>query len=247
MFGAEVDAAAKAHAIAQYPKESCGVVSAAAYVPLENQAEHPEDFFQLPETALVDHAPVAAVIHSHCFPRHGPEPSALDMRSQIEAALPFAIVHTDGKVAGEPIWFGDVLLDQPLFDAQDNHIGRQFLHGVNDCYSLIRTWYWQARKIKLPEFPRDNDWWKHGGDLYREGFAKAGFALIQPGSAAPADVQPGDVVLMRWGQWQAPYHAGIVLEHGLVLHHLNGRLSRREPLARWTRQITHWLRYSGEA
>jgi proteasome lid subunit RPN8/RPN11 len=251
MFGPAVDAAAKSHALSQYPKEACGFVAGAKgqeqYVPLQNIAADPANFFKLPDDALIAHAPVAGVIHSHCHPAHGPAPTAADMESQITAALPFGIVYTDGKAAGAPMWWGDFLLDMPLFNAKGDHIPRQFLHGVNDCFSLIRTWYWQIKKIKLPEFPRDDDWWKNGGNLYELGYSEAGFAPYAKGPSIPHGVETGDVVLMTWGKFKVPFHAGVVMDRGLVLHHpgphgARESLSRREPLGRWARQITHWLR-----
>ena len=33
-------------------------------------------------------------------------------------------------------------------------VGREWSHGVLDCYSLIRDWYAQERGIDLPDFPR---------------------------------------------------------------------------------------------
>ena len=38
-------------------------------------------------------------------------------------------------------------------------------------------------------------------------------------------------------------HCGIYLGNGQILHHLYGRLSREEPLGRWTKYITDWVRY----
>lgn len=246
MFGPAVDQAAKAHALSQYPKEACGIVVGAngqeQYVALDNKAQDPENFFKLPDDALIAHGKVVGVIHSHCFPKHGQSPTAPDMGSQIAAALPFGIVWTDGKTAGAPVWWGDFLLDAPLFDARGNHIQRQFLHGVTDCFSLIRTWYWQKKQIKLPEFPRDPDWWKNGGDLYRDGCAKAGFDIVTTGPIIPHDAAVGDVCLMKWATFPVPFHAGVIDDKGLILHHLNNRLSRREPVGRWAKQITHWLR-----
>ena len=277
IFDAAVTAAAREHALAQYPKESCGIVISCAasgvggaaasgaqkYVPLENTAEDPESHFRLPADWASAHGSVQAIVHSHCFPRHGASPSAADMAAQMSAALPFGIAWTDGQVAGYRgheagpadgaiIWWGDFLLDDPLFDATGNHRPRVFLHGVNDCYSLIRAWYWQERKVRLPEFPRDPDWWKQGGDLYRDGFGKAGFEKFALGPVAPRDVKVGDIVLMGWAKWPVPFHAAIVLENGLMLHHpfnqisrKQSQFSRREPLNRWTKQVTHWLRYTG--
>lgn len=232
MFGTDVDNAARAHALAEYPKESCGVVSGEVYIPLPNVALEPLEGFELPPTALRDHGLVEAIIHSHCAPRHRREPSADDMQNQIETGIPvYGIVWTDGQVAQPPLWFGDFLLDEPL-------IGREFVHGVRDCYSLIRSFYWQERQIKLKEFPRGMDWWKTG-DLYRDGFPQAGFHSIDA-----EDVQPGDVLLMQIRE-RVAHHAAVFLPDGLLLHHLPGRLSRREPAGQWRKYITDYLRHGG--
>ena len=243
MFGPLVEAAAKAHAIAQHPKEACGIVVAGAYLPLDNHAPDPSANFLLPPDWATQHGKVDGIVHSHCHPAHGQEPTAADMTSQIATALPWGIVWTDGKVAGVPVWFGDHLLEEPLFDAHGNHLPRQFLHGVRDCYSLIRCWYWQQRQVKLPEVPRDADWWRHGGDLYSAGFGKAGFAAFAHGPQLPKDAKPGDVMLMKWGRPEVPFHGGVVVESGLILHHRQNQLSRREPLGNWIKYATHWLRH----
>ena len=240
MFDAAVDDAARADAIARYPQEACGVVAGdpPVYVALPNAADDPLEFFLLPPRTLIDHAPVHAVIHSHCHPRHERPPTARDMEAQIEAALPFGIVWTDGQKASAPLWWGDFLLDRPLFDAKGCHIQREFVHGVTDCYALIRVYYWQFHKVKLPEFPRDLYWWNNGGDLYRKGFAAAGFHEV-----LPAHARPGDGVFMCWGRCSVPFHAGILMGNGLILHHLRNRLSRREPFARWAQRATHYVRH----
>ena len=47
-----------------------------------------------------------------------------------------------------------------------------------------------------------------------------------------------------------PYHAAVLLDSGYMLHHPASlrptlRLSYREPLERWKRHVTYWLRYEG--
>ena len=240
MFGPDVDAAVKAHAIAEYPRECCGLVIDGKYTPFPNVlydpndvTTNPYDAFQLPVDAWpTDGRVVNAVLHSHCAPRWGIEPSAADMKSQIATAVPWGIVLASRGHASDPVWFGDHLLDEPL-------LGRQFLHGVRDCYSLVRSEKWQRDKIKLPEFPRDVEWWKKGGDLYRTGFASAGYKQIAPG-----DARPGDVVLMTVRS-PVTNHAAIVLDGGLMMHHLQNKLSHRVPIGPWLKLITHWLRYEG--
>ena len=121
----------------------------------------------------------------------------------------------------------------------DSLVGRVFIHGVTDCYGLIRSWYWQERHVKLPEFPRDHEWWKDGGNLYEEGFGPAGFRIV-----AAQDAVTGDVALINFRS-KVPNHGGVLLDGGLLLHHLMGRKSVREPVGRWTPMISKWLRYEG--
>lgn len=226
MFGAAVEAAARADALQRFPNESCGLVIAGEYRPFPNVADRPHEHFQLPADAPDEYQ---AVIHSHCAPDAGLHPSAADMAGQFETAVPWGIVLTDGKECSRPVWWGDFRLHEPL-------IGRAFIHGITDCYSLIEAFWHQKHGVRLPVFPRDWDWWHARGDLYRDGFGKAGFRQIKE-----SEGRSGDVVLMQVRS-PVPNHAGIVLDGGLILHHLQRRLSRREPLGGWRKFITHWLR-----
>nr|WP_301539584.1 NlpC/P60 family protein [Halomonas venusta] len=124
-------------------------------------------------------------------------------------------------------------------------LGRGFVHGIADCYGLIRDYYAERHSITLPEYPRSWEWWRNGQDLYCDGFAAAGFRLIEQSEA-----RPGDMWLAQLRS-PVPSHGGIVLERGLVLHHPCGklpvdpsRLSVREPIGRWLPYITHWCRHS---
>lgn len=231
MFGDAVESAARADALARFPHESCGIVVAGEYLPIENVASDPGNHFEMPPATWRDHPRIEAVIHSH-GPQHLLAPSADDMRHQIATAVPWGITRCDGVVASSILWWGDFRLDDPL-------VGREFVHGVTDCYAIIRSWYWQNRQIKLPEFPRDNAWWSQGGDLYNDGFAIAGFRVVPA-----ADAAPGDVPLINFRS-KVPNHAGVLIEGGLLLHHLMGRKSVREPVGRWTPMISKWLRYEG--
>jgi cell wall-associated NlpC family hydrolase len=227
----EIEAAARAHAVKEWPNESCGIVTGGAYVPLLNEAPDPRETFRLPVRTFADY-PVEAVVHSHCSNRHLPWPTAADMASQIETGVPWGIVWAGGDGAVGPLWWGDFVLNEDL-------IGREFQPGIRDCYSCIRAHRWQAFGIKLPEFPRDADWWNAGGDLLRKGFEPAGFHEVKDKPA------PGDVLLMKI-RAPVPNHCAVVLENGLVLHHLGNRVSRREPLGPWLRYVTHTLRYAGQ-
>lgn len=243
MFGTEVEKAAQAHALAEWPKESCGVVRNGVYVPIMNIAENPEDGFVMPDDTFIVGA--EAVIHSHDatqielpsglkLPRHPHWPSSDDMAHQIETDVPWGIISTNGQEASTILWWGDHILDDPL-------VGRNFIPGITDCYGLIRAWYHQERGVELPDFPRDANWWEDGKNMFVEGFAEAGFKEIDA-----SKVQHGDVVIMKL-HGPVPCHGGVVLSGSLVLHHLENRLSRREPLGPWRKFVTNWLRYDPDS
>jgi cell wall-associated NlpC family hydrolase len=116
-------------------------------------------------------------------------------------------------------------------------IGRKFVHGASDCYTLIRAYYWQIHGIMLPDFARDDNWWKEGENIYADQFAAAGFRQISADEVKEGDVFIGKV------RSAVPNHGGILLSNGIGLHHLADRLSRRESILPWRRFVTHWLRY----
>lgn len=225
-------AAIHAHALAEYPKECCGLIVKAgrkeAYRRCANLSGDLEQFRMSAEdwAAAEDAGRVLAVVHSH--PDAPAEPSEADRAACEATGVPWIIVSVrEGAIAGLHR-FAPSGWQAPL-------LGRQFFHGVLDCYTLIRDWYRREAGIELPDFAREDDWWNKGEDLYMEGFAQAGFARIPEG----APLQPGDVVLMSVRSPVAN-HAGIYLgtrplleAPGLhpvpnaMLHHLYGRLSER--------------------
>ena len=72
---------AEAHAHAEFPKESCGLLVSGAYFPCENIADRPElDFVLSPFDYLkaMQAGQIEAVVHSH--PKGG-GPSDFDLRS----------------------------------------------------------------------------------------------------------------------------------------------------------------------
>jgi len=239
LLSAAVTAEIQVHAVAAYPHEACGVIKDGAYVRTANVDADPEQGFRIASCRLNDLQPIEAIVHSH---PDGPDcPTAADMRGQIATAVPWVIVSTDGKGCLPPFAFGDPVPVPPLVE-------RGFRHGVTDCYALIRDGFRLERDIVLPEFPRDWEWWLAGGDLYRDGFAQAGFRSLGEAESP----EPWDVFLAQTPRSPVPNHGGIYLGNGEILHHLTARLpsdptrlSRREPGSRWQRYVTHWLRYEG--
>jgi cell wall-associated NlpC family hydrolase len=236
---------AKADALAKYPNESCGIVSGDEYVACDNIASDPsKDFIIAPATVqpYVTGGTLQAVIHSHPVKQLLARscPSKSDMIGQIGTSVPWGVIDIAPDVVNDPYWWGDFLLDQPL-------IGQQFHHGINDCYTVVRRWMWQNRKLKIADIPRDDAWWNmQEEDLYMQGFEKNGWVRI-----SKEELQHGDTIL---GKIRAPKinHAGVFLSSkedgiGVVLHHLPGRLSRREPAGPYVNRAELFLRYKPDA
>ena len=226
----------KAHALAAYPEEACGIITARSrYVPQKNISEDPCNNFEMSPQVFLDHD-VAAIVHSH--PDGKNEPTATDMNNQILTAVPWGllVVHADGTTTNPFFWGADVFTP-PL-------LGRGFRHGPSgsdgkgDCYALIRDWYKAEKQIVLKEFPRDNSWWANGQNLYEDSICAGGFQTCAAGTAR----QIGDLALIAINS-TVVNHAAIYIGDGLVLHHLAGRLSRREPAGRWAKMVKRWVRY----
>lgn len=227
----------KAHALREYPKEACGIVTKGQYVPMENHAEDPtQDFLMSPTVMMGDD--VEAAFHSH--PDGVDSPSAMDMQTQINMDVPWIICSVRAGQVSEPWAWGDTM---PVAE----FVGREFRHGPSgtdgrgDCYALIRDYYFLEKGICLPEFPRSDNWWNTSENLYVDHFKDAGFRELKP-DEKPRD---GDVFLMNLLSPKVN-HGGILVDgEQLILHHVSGRLSRKEPLGRWTKYIDRWLRYDG--
>lgn len=244
---------AKEHARQAYPKESCGLIIKTAegrdYYPCKNIATKNSDFILDPEdyAKAEDLGEVLAVVHSH--PDTLPNPSMADRVSCGLWGLEWLIVSYPDV---SECWLKPENYQAPL-------LGREFSHGILDCYTLIKDYYQRELLITLPEFKRDNLWWenKEGNSLYEENFEKAGFYKVDD----LEDYQRHDVIIFQVGRTYHPNHAGVylgdnptltseetpkVIGKPFFLHHLYGQDSRRDIYGyEWNARKRFLLRYKG--
>lgn len=227
----------RAASLAAYPQEAVFLITPGECRQVRNVASEPTQTFRVDKRSMAAAIKrgLLAVVHSH--PDFPDCPSEADMRGQLASGVPWGIVATDGQQTTPIRWWGH--------GERGPLIGRGFVHGITDCYGLIRDYYADELGIDLPEYPRSWEWWRNGGNLYLEGFAEAGFRRIEQSEA-----KPGDMWLAQLRS-DVPSHGGIVLDSGLALHHPSARypvdsarLSRREPIGRWLPYITHWMRHT---
>lgn len=220
------------HAQQCLPLEACGLLvlqnGVETYIPCTNAATD-QDHFLLPRETydrIRGQWPVVAVCHSH--PQGPPGLSEFDLGALAEGEVAWYVLDVPtGAIYGEvpPSWKAPLL-------------GRPFIYGTTDCYTLVRDYYAREHKIYLPEYRRKEGWEKQGLNLYAENFEPAGFLPVPLG-----ELRPGDALLMQIHA-SVPNHAAIYIGDNQILHHLLGRLSSREVYGGYYRKVvTHALRH----
>lgn len=238
-----------AHAVAEFPREACGLVVRAKgkeiYVPCRNRAATASEHFIIDPSDAADAEDMGKIIglvHSH--PLASPKPSDADKVScelAVFGKVPWYIysVYPDLKHEGAP----PQVTSEYAFKATGYKaplVGREFAFGILDCFTLIQDYYSQELGIDLPTPPRKDRFWERGEELYLKNFEKWGFAPIE------GPMLPGDVILMQVRS-DITNHAGIflgdVLGVGstLFLHHLYAQLSRRDVYGGYWEQNTRMV------
>ena len=216
------------HAKEQDPKESCGLLleikGKEKYFPCKNLSTYsqqcfiidPDDFVKAEETGNI-----LAVIHSH--PVTPPIASQADKISCEDSKLPWHIVNPKTEQWGyyEPSGY-----KPPL-------IGRHWVWGITDCWSLVRDWYKEEKNIILRDWDRPTTPQQFlENPLFESCAWRTGFRELR----TDEKLINGDVLLMSILN-PTLNHVAIFLD-GDVLHHLADRISCKEPYNQWLLKCT---------
>lgn len=241
MLTAKIKKTIIAHAKRDYPREACGVIVKKEYIPCKNIAADDAQF-EIDPIDLVGAAKegkILAYIHSH--PDGTTAPSQPDRVQMNLHGLPWII--TDGE---------NVELHKPD-GYQAPLLGRDYYHGLLDCYTLVKDYYQRELGITLNDYERTDEWWVDAKSkpLYLDNFKKEGFVEVDT-------IQKHDLILVRLGRTEHVNHALIFIGDGtlksehtedvisdcLVLHHPYNQMSLREMYSeQWQRRAAIIIRH----
>lgn len=224
------------HAKDEYPNESCGLIVNDKYIRCENTFEDKTKGFKIDKHIIrsaYQSENFQALIHSHCNTER-PWASGEDIIRQEKIGVPWGIIDLVNKGVRNTFFWGDQLPIQDL-------LGRPFIHGVYDCWGLVRDYY-RLKGYNPPNFSRDWGWWKDGENVFLDNIKEAGFDLIKPN-----ELQPGDSIIGKI-KYKNPNHCGIYKGDGLLIHHWAGKndLSCEIPYNLLSKYIIYGARYNGK-
>ena len=193
----------KQHALDEYPRECVGVVIKDDYIRLENIHEIPTKSFRVDpaeyQRIVGRKRKNVTLVHSHPYNHERTTenryfeflnldrrmPSKGDVALALTIKIPMAIVSTDGDTVSDPITFNDGY-DQEI-------IGQEYCYNINDCWTLVKRYYWQNYQVELPTFPSNFGWWSESPE--QDFFARTEEAGLH--EVHYADMQIGDLILFE--------------------------------------------------
>lgn len=205
------------HLASDTSREMCGLVVVVKgrkrYRPCRNVAVEREFFIldPLDWAAAEDAGEVVAVVHSHPF--NPPTPSQADLVACERSELPWYIYspYLDTWNEIKPSGY-----KAPL-------IGREWVWGVTDCWTLVRDWYGEELGLELRDWTRPNSPLEFEEQpLFESSWEETGFVEI-----SLSDLEYGDALLMALDSSKLN-HCAVYVGEQQILHHIRGRLSSRD-------------------
>lgn len=241
MLTKSIKAAIIDHANRDYPREACGVIVGKEYIPCKNIAADDAQFEICPYDLVGAGKEGEILAYCHSHPDGSTEPSMPDRVQMNLHGLPWIITNGHAVELHKPDGYQAPLL------------GREYHHGLMDCYTLVKDYYHRELGIKLNNYERQDCWWEDAKSkpLYVDNFKKEGFVEVDT-------IQQHDLILARLGRTEHINHALVFIGDGqlksertedvigdcLVLHHPYGRQSLREIYGEaWQRRAAIVIRH----
>lgn len=218
---------------ATWPKSLCGVIVDDQFFQIPNLGRKPNEVIMDPATLrrFNREGGITAVVYSST----DTHPTQEHLQLQIDSGITRILVPMWEGQAQNPIAWGDCCPVEPL-------TGRQYIYGVNDCYTSVRDFYRTQLDVLLPRVATTLNWWMEGDSEYIKHQDQAGFVrVISP--------QPYDVVAFKYYlrsdvpvAKQVVNHIAVLLDDNRIYHHMGGAISEYNYLVKDGKP--HWKTYA---
>ena len=235
--------AIRAHTLACFPNEACGIITVDSFIPMENVSPNPFFSFEIKKEDYNEVADkVVAIYHSHTRIQgeyydlvkgyDARTPSKKDVQSCLAMGVPFLISATDGETVMDCIQFPQ--------DSSEELFHRPFIFYINDCYTLVKDYLFQKYGIKLGPHHETFDWFNSNKGIvypfYDAYYEEWGFKEV-----SEDEIDVGDVVIMSFGG--TANHLGVVVEDYKILHHAVNQVPATLSISRLKSYIHRFVRH----
>lgn len=213
-------------------EECCGIIAGDKFWPCKNVHSSPDKFFAIAseDYARIEkqHGPIQAIFHSHIGRQS--KFSVEDIKACKQSNVPWLMF-----CLGTSSWsHADPSGNAP-------YLGRPWIYGTYDCYSLLRDFYKREFNIELADYERgaEFEWASPEWRMFEKNVKDQGFVEIE------APERKGDMLLM---QLQAPFpnHTGVLVSpsRNIFYHHLLDRFSEENVYGGyWAKHTNKVLRH----
>lgn len=201
----------KQHALSVNPEECCGLLinknKILIVLTCRNESEDKLNNFSINTMDYFNGSKIGEVVgfyHSHCLSSQPNDFTSLDKLNSISHGIPLVLYYLPND-------------EFKIFEEKDilsSYIGKKFEYNKQDCLSLVEEFYCKEYKIKLPHFPRNENWIRNQPESILENFEKFGFKKI-----IDDNINIGDVILISNDNNNLPSHLMIYLGNNQILHH----------------------------
>lgn len=204
----------KEHALEETPKEACGFIyttEKGIFISrCKNISIEPSEEFEIEQGDYFETCKLGTIVgiyHSGSGSAFSPS----DIFHADEWPLPLYLYSLE-KDSFHIYWPKEYRID---------YLGRPFIWGQYDCYTIVKDYYRREYNIFLGEYDADDEFESSGKQDIVANFTKEGFLE----GLDMSNINIGDVLLFKCGK---EYHVGIYLDNNQFLHQPLHKQSRIE-------------------
>lgn len=212
----------------RYPNEACGFILSkngkSFAIEVENESPEKETQFLINPHSYVEAMKLGDIIgvwHSHVD--EPPTPSQADIAGCNVSGLQWFIVAIDKLEDVDKFEFSEIVTLNPNQEEIAPIVGRPYVFGVFDCWSLVVDYMQLEFNIKLNRnYPRIEEFWLKDQPLLSKHYQDENLVI------ANDELRVGDILTFQTDNSGEANHVGVYVGDNKILHHVFGRLSKHD-------------------